>query len=102
MKKGKIDWRQISGLNDHGEYNEDIPTEECITLARGVKEYENAILTQEISFLEFLQDYFSRRQLRHVQKVYDDRMRQYARGETVTIMVYYEGQLEEHQLKKCI
>jgi uncharacterized protein len=101
-EKGKVDWRQISGLNAHGEYNDDIPTEECITLAREVKEYENAILTQEISFLEFLQDYFSRRQLRHVQKVYDERMRQYARGETVTIRVYYEGQLEEHKLKKCI
>lgn len=67
-EKGKIDWRQISGLNEHGDYHEDIPPEKCIAIAREVKEYENAILTQEISFLEFLQDYFSRRHLRHVQK----------------------------------
>ena len=45
-----------------------------------IKEYENAILTQEISFLEFLQDYFAKHHLRHVQKVYDDRMRRFSKG----------------------
>jgi uncharacterized protein len=97
---GKIDWRQISGLDEHGEYHYDIPMEECIALARLVKEYENAILTQEIAFLEFLQDYFRKHNLRHVQKVYDDRMRKFQKGETITVMVYYAGQLEKNQVKK--
>jgi uncharacterized protein len=97
---GKIDWRQISGLDEHGEYHYDIPMEECIALARQVKEYENAILTQEIAFLEFLQDYFRKHHLRHVQKVYDDRMRKFQKGETITVMVYYAGQLEKNQVKK--
>jgi len=99
-ERGNVDWRQISGLNEHGEYHEAMPPEESTSLARQVKEYENAILTQEISFLEFLQEYFSKHHLRHIQKVYDDRMRQFSKGETITVMVYYAGQLEEHRLKK--
>ena len=78
---GKIDWRQISGLDEHGEYHPEIPMEECIALARETKEYENAFLTQEISFLEFMRDYFADRKLRHVQKVYDDKMRRYLKGD---------------------
>ena len=39
------------------------------TFARETKEYENAFLTQEIQFLEFMQEYFNRHRLRHVQKV---------------------------------
>jgi hypothetical protein len=74
--------------------------EECLTLAREIKEYENAILTQEISFLEFIQDYFAKHNLRHVQKVYDDRMRRFSRGEPVTVMVYSAGELEEDHLVK--
>lgn len=97
---GKVDWRQISGLNEHGEYHDNIPMEECNTLARQVKEYENAILTQEISFMEFLQEYFAKHHLRHIQKVYDDRMRQFFKGETITVRVYHAGRLEEHRLKK--
>lgn len=99
-ERGNVDWRQLSGLNEHGEYHHDISVEECNTLARQVKEYENAILTQEISFLEFIRDYFANHNLRHVQKVYEDQMRRFTRGETITVMVYYAGQLEKHQVKK--
>jgi uncharacterized protein len=93
---GNVDWRQISGLDEHGEYHYDVSDEECQSIARETKEYENAFLTQEISFLEFMQDYFMRNNLRHVQKVYDDRMRRFMKGEPITVMVYYNGQLEEH------
>ncbi len=97
---GVVDWRQLSGLNEHGEYHHDAPMEECLTLARQVKEYENAILTQEISFLECIQNYFLEHNLRHVQKVFDDRMRRFSKGEPVTVMVYYAGELEAHRLIK--
>jgi uncharacterized protein len=98
---GKIDWRQLSGLNEHGEYHHEISIEECNSIARQVKEYENAILTQEISFLEFIREYFAKNNLRHIQKVYDDRMRRFSKGDTITIMVYYAGQLEMNQMKKA-
>jgi hypothetical protein len=96
--EGRVDWRQISGLDKHGEYHHEIPEDECLALARETKEYENAFLTQEISFLEFMQDYFSLHRLRHVQKVYDDRLRQLKKGIPVTVMVYSAGQLEEHRV----
>jgi uncharacterized protein len=94
--EGNVDWRQISGLDEHGEYHHDIPDEECLSLARETKEYENAFLTQEISFLEFMQDYFTKHKLRHVQKVYDDRMRRYVKGEPITVMVFCDRQLFRH------
>jgi hypothetical protein len=96
---GNIDWRQFSGLDQHGEYDAVISDEESLHFARETKEYENAFLTHEIQFLEFMQDYFSRHHLRHVQKVYDDRLRRFKRGEEITVMVYYEGQLEKHRIQ---
>ena len=99
---GRIDWRQLSGLDQHGEYHHDISIEESKSIARQVKEYENAILTQEISFLEFIRDYFAKHNLKHIQKVYDDRMRRFSKGETITVMVYYAGQLEKNQVRKSM
>lgn len=97
---GKVDWRQFSGLDKHGDYGAKLHTEECLAIARETKEYENAFLTQEIQFLEFIRDYFSAHGLRHVQKVYDDRMRGFVRGEEITVMVYYDGDLEEHRFDR--
>jgi Fe-S-cluster containining protein len=95
---GKVDWRQFAGLELHGEYHKEIPDDECLSIARETKEYENAFLTQEIHFLEFIQDHFTRNRLRHVQKVYDDRLRQFMKGSGITVMVYYDGGLEEHRI----
>ena len=100
MKKGKSTGDRLSGLNEHGDYHHDIPIEECLSLARHIKEFENAILTHEIAFLEFMEEYFTRHHLRHVQKVYDDRMRRFSKGEAVTVMVYHAGDLEENHLVK--
>jgi len=99
---GDIDWRQFSGLDQHGEYDAVIPDAMSLDLARETKEYENAFLTHEIRFLEFMQDYFNCHRLRHVQKVYDDRIRQFNRGDEMTVMVYYDGSLEEHTVRKKI
>ena len=99
-ERGNVDWRQFSGLDNHGEYHSDIPEDECLALARETKEYENAFLTQEINFLEFIRDYFAERGLRHVQKVYDDRMRGFIRGEEITVMVYYDGAFEECRIDR--
>ncbi|GAB6286550.1 MAG: YkgJ family cysteine cluster protein [Methanoregula sp.] len=95
---GKTDWRQIAGLDKHGEYGSVIPASDCLDAARETKEYENAFLSQEIAFLECIEEHFSRHKLRHVQKVYDDRMRAFARGTPITVMVYFDGQLEKHRI----
>jgi Fe-S-cluster containining protein len=98
-ESGKIDWRQFSGLDQHGEYDMIISDDESLDLARETKEYENAFLTQEIRFLEFIQEYFYSHRLRHVQKVYDDQVRRYNRGEEIIVMVYFDGVLEQHVIK---
>jgi len=95
-ERGKVDWRQFSGLGNHGEYGTPVSEEESLNLARETMQYENAFLTQEIRFLEFMQEYFHRHNLRHVQKIYDTRMRGYQKGETIRIMVFTGDHLEEH------
>lgn len=93
---GTVDWRQISGFEQHGEYDAEISEDEAMAIARETKEYENAFLAQEIAFLEFMKEYFADNQLKHVQKVYDDRIRASARGYPVRIMVFCDGGLVEH------
>ncbi len=97
-ERGKVDWRQISGLDRHGEYGAEITDEECLAIARETMEYEHAFLAHQIAFLECLHEYFTRHRLRHVQKIYDDHMRQYRKGAPVTVMVYTDGHFEKHLL----
>ena len=97
---GRADWRQIAGLDEHGEYHTEIPLDECDRAAEITREYEIACLKQEIAFLAFIFEYFSHNRLRHVQKIYDDRMRAFIRGEEIRIMVFCNGRLEEHRIRK--
>lgn len=100
-ESGEVDWRQISGLEQHGEYSCEIGEDEASAAARETKEYENAFLAQEIAFLEYIQEFFSRNKLRHVQKVYDDRLRAFSRGFPIHVMVFYDGGFEEHTIQRA-
>ena len=97
---GTVDWRQFSGLDKHGDYGTIITDEECGTASRITIEYENAFLTHQIAFLEFIGVYFAEQGLRHVQKIYDDRMRGFRKGEEITVMVYSNGELKEHRITR--
>ncbi len=99
--RGKVDWRQFSGLDEHGSYHGEIPAEECRRIAHETIGYETACLRHDIAFLSFIRNHFARNGLRHVQKVYDDRMRAFSRGEEIRIMVYCNGHLEEHRIRKA-
>lgn len=99
-EEGVVDWRQISGIDQHGEYNAEITEDESLAIARETKEFENAFFSQEITFLECIQEHFSRHRLRHVQKVYDDRMRAFKKGVPIRMMAFYDGQFEEHLIRK--
>ncbi|MDD1702992.1 MAG: YkgJ family cysteine cluster protein [Methanoregula sp.] len=94
-ERGNVDWRQISGLEEHGEYDAKLSDEECQSAARETMEYEHAFLDHQIAFLECMHEYFTRHGLRHVQKIYDDKMRQYRKGTPLTIMVYHDRRLEK-------
>lgn len=98
-EEGRVDWRQFSGLEQHGEYDASMTEGESLEIARETKEYENAFLTQEIRFLEFIQDYFTRHKLRHVQKIYDDQIRLFQKGKEITVRVFFDDRLEEHTIR---
>lgn len=92
---GHVDWRQISGLNQHGEYNTPLSDLECSRIAGETREYETRFLDQQLRFLELLQAHFEASGLKHVRKVYDRQMRAFQRGDPVTVLVYYSGTFEE-------
>lgn len=94
---GRFRWRSVARPGKHGQCHAHIPDEECQTIAREVKEYENAFLTQQISFLETIHDYFTRKSLVHDNKRYWHRLSQVSRGRPVTVMVYHAGELVEYR-----
>ncbi len=98
-ESGKVDWRQISGLDGHGEYHVPIGPDEAFAIATLTKEYEIGFLEQEIGFLELCRSHFSRKGLRHVRKVYDDRMRLFHRGEVIEVSVYRKRGFEKAEAR---
>ena len=99
-EQGKVDWRQVSGLGQHGEYHTSIPEPACTDAAAETREYEIARVRQEIAFLSCIRDHFSQNRLRHVQKIYDGRQRAFERGDEIRVMVFYEGRLREHRIRR--
>lgn len=96
---GIVDWRQISGLNRHGTYHNEIPVDESLAIAKEVKAYEVAFIEQTIRFYEFVSVHFAEHGLRYIRKVYDDRMRAYKKGEEIAIFVLFDGRLEPWRMK---
>jgi uncharacterized protein len=92
---GSVTWQQFARKNEHGRYDAALSADECLLLAREIKEYENAILTQQISFLETIQEYFAVHDLRHDPEVHKERMLQIRLGRPVEIKVFHAGELEE-------
>ncbi|NTV00808.1 MAG: YkgJ family cysteine cluster protein, partial [Methanoregulaceae archaeon] len=97
---GVSDWRQISGLDQHGTYHADITGEEARQIAGEIKVFEDRVLLQEISFLEMMSLYFSMRNLRHVRKKLDDQVRKLREGSPITVMVYHSGSFERWRVGK--
>ena len=92
-----LSWRVLSQHHDHGEYHLDVPDIELNSLVREVKEYENGFLTQQIAFLETIDEHFSENYLWHSRKLYKDQMRGFYCGKPITVMAYHAGQLKEHR-----
>jgi Fe-S-cluster containining protein len=88
-------WCTFSRMHEHGRYHEEIPEDECRELAREIKEYENAFLTQQISFLEQVHHHFTTHELRHVPAMHERQMQRYSRGANVRLLVYHAGELVE-------
>jgi Fe-S-cluster containining protein len=97
---GRVDWRQISGLNEHGSYNSELEDSECEAIARETRAYEEAYLTQMIGFFEAVEVHFRKNSLKHVQSIYDRKMREFLKGKCeIEVFVYYKGGFEKCDLK---
>ncbi|MEN6609447.1 MAG: YkgJ family cysteine cluster protein [Methanoregulaceae archaeon] len=98
-ESGRV-WQKFARLHGHGTYPGDIPYEECLELAREIREYENAVLTQQVSFLETIHEYFSVHNFRHDPEMHAHQVQQLSEGKPVKMMVYHAGELEELQIQK--
>lgn len=92
---GRVDWRQISGLNKHGQYNREIPPDQLNLIARDVIAFERAVLEHEIAFLEFTRSFFAKKGLRHVRKMYDTQVKRLAQGISVPVRVYFRRSFDQ-------
>ncbi len=99
-ESGKVDWRQISGLNEHGSYHSELEDLECKAIAQETRAYEEAYLRQMIDFLEAVQAHFKNNGLKHVQRMYDRKMREFLKGECeLEVSVYSGAGFEKCNLK---
>lgn len=97
---GEIAWHQFAHRNDHGDYDPHLSLEECLATAREIKEYENAYLNQQIAFLETIHEYFTVHGLRHDPEMYWKRRGEFSRSGEITIQVFHDGELCEHNVWK--
>ncbi|AAM30523.1 MULTISPECIES: YkgJ family cysteine cluster protein [Methanosarcina] len=98
---GKVDWRQISGLNEHGSYHSDLDDPACKEIALETRAYEEAYLQQVIGFFEAVKAHFRTNGLKHIQRTYDRKMREFLKGECdLEIFVYCKGGFEKQKLAK--
>jgi len=95
---GNVTWRQFARKGSHGQYDPTLTFEECFMIAREVKEYENAYLTQQIAFLETIHEYFTVHGLLHDPTMHKQRLRQIQKGLPGTIKVFHAGVLEEKRI----
>lgn len=91
---GVVDWRQVSGLDQHGDYHCTVPRDIAREIACEVKAFECAVLLHEIAFLEYAGGYFSAHDLRHVRKRFDDGVRALRAGAPVRVNVFFGGTFE--------
>jgi len=97
-EKGRLTFRQISGLNEHGEYNLLISEKDSASLAQETRSYEEAWLRQMIGFYSSLLNLFEKTGERHVRKIYDQQMKVFTRGEMVRVYVFYQGEFIPHTI----
>ena len=93
-ENGNLQWRQIGGLNQHGNYHTDIDDDECKRIAAAIKEYEAGYLNQKIAFLNAVNERFKKEGVKHVQGVYDREMRRFKKGGEIRVLVFLDGEFE--------
>jgi Fe-S-cluster containining protein len=97
---GNIDFRQIGGLNEHGSYHNEIDEEACREIRKTVKEYESGFLKHHLRFINYIENYFKKNNLRKSQQMYDRMMRLYQKGKAIEVYVFYKGVFEKEVISR--
>ena len=97
---GNVEWRQISGLDQHGEYGNLIPENLSLEYAEDTINYEKKFLLQEKDFYITLLGYFKENNLKPVRKIYDENMRIFKSGGKITIFAFNGKSFDKHIISK--
>jgi hypothetical protein len=97
--EGKYNFRQIGGLNEHGEYYHDISGQEALKIAHDTISYELCWLNQMISFYTRVMQIFRKNEIRYIRRVYDTSLRAFKKGETARVFVWYQGDFILHYMR---
>jgi len=97
--EGRYDFRQISGLNEHGEYYHDISGQKALKIARDTITYELSWLDQMIHFYTDVKQIFTASGNRYIRKVYDTSLKEFKKGETTRVFVWYQGDFVLHYMR---
>jgi len=90
-------WCTFARKNCHGTYGTDLPDETCMALAREVLEYEHGFLSQQIAFLEVVNEYFTVHDLCHDPAKHSECVQRMRDGLPVPVKVFHAGELEDWQ-----
>ncbi|HEY9246106.1 MAG TPA: YkgJ family cysteine cluster protein [Candidatus Methanoperedens sp.] len=101
-EEGHMDWRQISGLNLHGLYHNNIDNKTCRKIVKEVKKYEVDFLKQKARFLHVIDELFTKHALSHSRKMYDLKMRDYMAGKEIEVHVFFHGKFARELISKQI
>lgn len=96
----RLEFRQISGLDEHGEYHHEITMEEAVRIAEETIAYEDAWLTQMISFYTAAGGLFGREQKRHVRREYDKKIREFREGAAIQVYVWHQGIFRPYLMRR--
>lgn len=99
-EQGVKEFRQISGLNLHGEYNYPVKRKDAEEIARQTIEYEKEFLNKEIDFYRSILRHFENNGLKPVRRIYDLKMREFHQDIPVNIFVFSKGTFEKNTVKK--
>ena len=86
--RGHLDWRMISGLGEHGTYENEISDDEVAKIADETFAYEISYLEQEIAFHKLLLETFAARKERFIRKDHDTRSRAFMKTGTADVYVF--------------
>lgn len=86
--RGHLDWRMISGLGEHGTYENEIPADEIRKIADDTFAYETAYLKQEIAFHRLLLETLKTRGEKFIRRDHDARTRAMKKSGHAVVFVF--------------